>query len=178
MMKLSTVIPYLEKIQKNILITWHTPWVLLSSAFFHWKSPTFFITRNTDIDCNLIHNSNCFIFFESLKVFFKHDYNLTMSTKLATLDFLKIKIFWSKGFDVVAFSHDVTNNILTRDRNCIVDVVMWPIFFDGCFYFFLIKDYFGKSEQIYSKKSLTENFIFYPVLEKYFNVLSAVLFHS
>ena len=129
MMKLGTVIPYLQKIQKNILITWHTPWVLLSSAFFHWKSPTFFITRNTDIDCNLIHNSNCFIFFESLKVFFKHDYNLTMSTKLAILDFLKIKIFWSKGFDVIAFFHDVTNNILTRDWNCIVDVVMWPIFF-------------------------------------------------
>ena len=31
---LGTVISYLKKIQKNIWITWHTLWVLLTSAFF------------------------------------------------------------------------------------------------------------------------------------------------
>ena len=41
---------------KNILITWHTPWVLLTSAFFHRKSANFAISRNTDIDCILIRN--------------------------------------------------------------------------------------------------------------------------
>ena len=41
---------------KNIWITWHTPWVLLTSAFFHRKSANFAISRNTDIDCILVHN--------------------------------------------------------------------------------------------------------------------------
>ena len=42
--------------RKNIWITWHTPWVLLTSAFFHRKSANFAISRHTDIDCILIHN--------------------------------------------------------------------------------------------------------------------------
>ena len=41
---------------KNIWITWQTPWLLLTSAFFHWKSANFVISRNTDIDCILVHN--------------------------------------------------------------------------------------------------------------------------
>ena len=41
---------------KNMSITWHTPWVLLTSAIFHWKSANFVISRNTDIDFILIHN--------------------------------------------------------------------------------------------------------------------------
>ena len=34
----------------------HSPWVLLKSAFFHRKSANFAISRNTDINCILIHN--------------------------------------------------------------------------------------------------------------------------
>ena len=41
---------------KNIQITWHIPWVLLTSAFFHQKSANFATTRNTGIDWILIHN--------------------------------------------------------------------------------------------------------------------------
>ena len=37
-----------------------------------------------------------------------------MSTKLAVVDVLKIKVFCSKGYDVVNFVHDITNNILSR----------------------------------------------------------------
>ena len=44
MMKLGTVIPYLKKIQKILKI------------FFHRKSASFVISRNTDIDCILVHN--------------------------------------------------------------------------------------------------------------------------
>ena len=40
---------------KKIWITWHTPWVLLTSAFFQRKS-NFPISKNTDIDCILIHH--------------------------------------------------------------------------------------------------------------------------
>ena len=35
---------------KTIWITWHTPWVLLTSAFFNQKSANFAMSRNTDID--------------------------------------------------------------------------------------------------------------------------------
>ena len=41
---------------ENIWITWHSPWVLLTSAFFHRKSANFAISRNTDLDCVLIYN--------------------------------------------------------------------------------------------------------------------------
>ena len=41
---------------KNIWITWHNPWVLLTSEFFYRKSADLVISRNTDIDYILIHN--------------------------------------------------------------------------------------------------------------------------
>ena len=51
-----------------------------------------------------------------------------MSAKLATLGLLKIKVFWNKGYDVITFVCDVTNKILSRDLNYIVDVLMRPKF--------------------------------------------------
>ena len=53
---------------------------------------------------------------------------LMMSAKLATLGLLKIKVFWNKGYDVMISSHNVTNKILLRDSNYIVDVVIWQKF--------------------------------------------------
>ena len=53
---------------------------------------------------------------------------LIISTKLATLGLLKMMKFWSKGYDVAMFTHDVTDINLSRDSNYIVDVVMWPMF--------------------------------------------------
>ena len=41
---------------KKIWITWYTLWVLLVSAIFHRKSVNFAISRNTEIDCILIHS--------------------------------------------------------------------------------------------------------------------------
>ena len=46
-----------------------------------------------------------------------------MSAKLATLDFLKIKIFWNKGYDVSISVYEV-KKISSRDSNYIVDAVM------------------------------------------------------
>ena len=51
-----------------------------------------------------------------------------MPAKMATSGFLKITLFWNKGYDVIIFVRDVTNKILSRDWNYIVDVVMWPNF--------------------------------------------------
>ena len=48
---------------------------------------------------------------------------LMMSAKMATLGLLKIMVFSNKGYDVILFIHNVTNKILSRDSNFIVDVV-------------------------------------------------------
>ena len=52
---------------------------------------------------------------------------LMMSAKLASLGLLKIKVFWNKGYDVIISIHDVTNQILSRDSNDIVDAIKWGI---------------------------------------------------
>ena len=49
---------------------------------------------------------------------------LIMPATLATPDLLKIKISQNKGYDVITFDYDVTNKILSRDSNHIVDVVI------------------------------------------------------
>ena len=51
-----------------------------------------------------------------------------ISAKMATPGLLKITIFWNKGYDVIIPVDDVTNKILSRDSNYIVDLFMWPKF--------------------------------------------------
>ena len=51
-----------------------------------------------------------------------------MSAKMATLRFLKTKVFWNKGYDVKISTDDVISKILSRGSNYIVHVVMWPKF--------------------------------------------------
>ena len=51
-----------------------------------------------------------------------------MSAKLATPSLLKITGFWNKGYDVIVYVNDVTNKILSRDSDYIIDVFMWPKF--------------------------------------------------
>ena len=51
-----------------------------------------------------------------------------MSAKMAILALLKIKVFWNKSYDFIISVQDITNKILSRDSNYIVDVVMWPKF--------------------------------------------------
>ena len=49
---------------------------------------------------------------------------LMMSGKLATPCLLKIKIFQNKGYEVINLECDVTNKVLSRESNYIVDVFM------------------------------------------------------
>ena len=49
---------------------------------------------------------------------------LMMSAKLASPGLLKLKIFQNKGYDVIVLDYVVTNKMLSRDSNYIVDVVM------------------------------------------------------
>ena len=53
---------------------------------------------------------------------------LIITVKLTIAGLLKIKLWWNKGFDVIVSVHDVTNKILSRDSNYIVNGVMgsWP----------------------------------------------------
>ena len=68
-------------------------------------------------------------FLESLKIILISTVTILMrSAKMATLDLLKIKIFWNKGYDIIIYVHYTTNKILSCDSNYIVDVVMWPKF--------------------------------------------------
>ena len=51
-----------------------------------------------------------------------------MSVKMATAALLKIKVFWNKGYYVIYYLYDVVNEVLSRDSNYIVDMVMWTRF--------------------------------------------------
>ena len=53
---------------------------------------------------------------------------LTMSAKIDTIGLPKTKVFWNKAYPVTISVHDLTNEILLRDSNYIVDVIMWPKF--------------------------------------------------
>ena len=46
-----------------------------------------------------------------------------MLTILATLGLFKTKIFRNRRYDVIIFDYEVTNKILSRDSNYIVDLV-------------------------------------------------------
>ena len=93
---------------------------LLSSAEISISSPeisNFVISKNTKVDC--------INFFESLKVILINMVaTFMMSANLAPLVFLKVKVFWNKGYDVIISVHDVTNKVLSRFSNYIVDGVM------------------------------------------------------
>ena len=49
-----------------------------------------------------------------------------------TPGYLKVKIFWNKGYEVIISVHGVTNRFLSRDSNYIIDVVMWWPKFRNC----------------------------------------------
>ena len=51
-----------------------------------------------------------------------------MLAKLAALGHIEIKVTWKKDYGIIISTHDVTNKILSRDSNYIVDVVIWPKF--------------------------------------------------
>ena len=53
---------------------------------------------------------------------------LMMSAKTTTPGLLIIRVFWNNGYDAIISVHDVTNKILLRDSNYIIDVVKWPKF--------------------------------------------------
>ena len=121
MMKLGTVIPYLKRFKKYMN---HVTHPLSSADISNFSPETSKLYR--------LHFATKFlillIFIESLKiVLIKKVTILMMSAKMTTLGLLGIMVFWNKGYDK-GYVHDVTNKILLRDSNYIVDPVMWPKF--------------------------------------------------
>ena len=51
-----------------------------------------------------------------------------MSAKMATSGLFKSTVFWSKGYNVTILVDDVSNKILSRDSNYIVDLFICPNF--------------------------------------------------
>ena len=122
MMKLGTVIAYLKEIQKYMNHVKHP----LSSVDISNLLPEirkfcyikkYMYRLHFDTKLPILLN-----FLGSLKIVFDKKVRiLMMSAKVATPGLLKIKVFWKKGYDVIIY---VTNKVLSRDSNYIVDVVM------------------------------------------------------
>ena len=53
---------------------------------------------------------------------------LMIPVKMVTLAFLKAKIFWNKGYDVIIPVYDVIKKTWSCDSNYIIDTVMWSRF--------------------------------------------------
>ena len=60
--------------------------------------------------------SNVIIFYEPLETVLINMITILMiSAKMATIDVLKIKVLWIKGFEVMIFVHDISSKILLYD---------------------------------------------------------------
>ena len=57
-----------------------------------------------------------------------------MSAKLTAPGLLKIKVLWNKGYDVIISVYDISKEILLRESNYVVDVVMLLKFGNCNFY--------------------------------------------
>ena len=129
MMKLGTVIPYLKKIQK-IYQVHDTPPQFHRQQHFFTRNKQILLYQELQIQIAFWYIiSNSFNFSWVLEIFLINlVIILMMSAKMATPGLLKITVFWNKGYDVIISVDDVTNKILSRDSNYIVDVFMWPKF--------------------------------------------------
>ena len=96
------------------------PLSFANTALLHQKSANYAISENTVQVAFWYIISKSFNFFESLKTFLiKMVKILIMSAKLATPDFLKLKIQKNKGYDVIIIDYDVTNKTLLCGSNYI-----------------------------------------------------------
>ena len=52
-----------------------------------------------------------------------------MSAKMAAQGFLKITVFWNKGYDIIIPVDEVTSKILSRGLNYVVDKILVTLTF-------------------------------------------------
>ena len=105
LMKLGTFLPYLKKMQKvyksrdtDLDFCWHQ----------HFFTGNQQVLLHQDIQMQIALwyiISNSFNFSESLKIVLINTVTISMmSAKMATPDLIKLKVFWSKGYDVIILS--------------------------------------------------------------------------
>ena len=132
MMKLGTVIPYLKKIQKkyesrdtSLDFCWHQQFFAGNQQILLYQEKHVQIAFWFKI-------SNSFNFSWVFKDFVNKKVTiLMMSAKVSTPGFLKINVFWNKGYDVIIYVDDITNKVLSRVSNYIVDLDMCPKFINS-----------------------------------------------
>ena len=125
-MKLGTVIPYLKKTKKYVSHVKH-PLSCAHISIFSLEISKFCYIRKHRYRFILVQNLVLILltFLESSKIFLINMVTiLMMAAKLASPGLLTIKIFQNKGYDVTIPDYDVTNKILSRTSNYIVDIVM------------------------------------------------------
>ena len=129
MMKVGTVIPYLKKIQK-IFQSRDTSPEFCWHQYFFTINQKILLYQEIQIQIAFWYIiSNSFNFSWVFKDFLMNlVIILIMSTKMATPGLLKTTVIWNKSYDVTVPVDDVTNKILSRDSNYIVDVLMWAKF--------------------------------------------------
>ena len=104
-------------------MTCRNPWVGWHQCFFS-RNHKILLRQEIQIKIAFWYKiSSSFNFFESLKIALTN-----MVTILMILAFLKAKIFWNKGYDVIIPVYDVIKKTLSRDSNYIIDTVMWSRF--------------------------------------------------
>ena len=111
---------------KSIWITWHTLCVPVTSTSFIGNQQIL-LSQEIRIEIAFLYMISNFLNFFWL--FLINMVSILMvSAKLATLDFLKIKVFWNEICDVITSVDDVTNRILSGESSFIAVVIMWPKF--------------------------------------------------
>ena len=120
MMKLGTIMPYLRKIQKIYESRDTTICFCRHQHFFtrnHKILPYQEIQILISFWCIISNSFNFSWVFKKIALINMVTI-LMMSAKMAMLGFLKIKLLWIKGYDVITSVYvDVTNKILSRDLN-------------------------------------------------------------
>ena len=113
-----TVTPYVKKIQiiyklrnAHLGFCWHQHFLLEIDNFYYIKQYRYRLHFNAQFLILLT-------FSEPLKFVSINIIAILMtSAKLATLGYLKTKVFWMKGYDVITFVHDFTNKIFSYESS-------------------------------------------------------------
>ena len=120
---------YLKKIQK-IYESRDTPFEFYWRQHFFTENQQMLLCQEMQIYIAFWYIvSNSFKFSQVFKdCFNKYGYNFDDVNKNGYVGLLNIKLIWSRGYDVIIYVHGVTNKILSRDSNYILDAVVWPKF--------------------------------------------------
>ena len=110
---------------------WHTPWILLISAFFIRNEQfSLYFKIQTKLTFWYIFSNSFDFYWVFIGFCNQRDYNFDDVSKIgySRSGLLEINVHWNKVYDVIISAHDVTNKILSCDSNYIVDAVLQQSF--------------------------------------------------